>query len=157
MKPRTVLDRSETPAGDKLELAREADGHYVIRVAGVPLMSSAAYGSESMLAVIAKEGLGQRPNCRVLVGGLGMGFTCRSALREFSDDAQITVAELLPQIVEWNRTHLGPLADHPLSDPRTRLFQGDVREALQKGGWDAVLMDVDNGPNAVTTPLNKRL
>ena len=157
MKARTILDQTETPDGARLELAREADGHYVIRVGGVPLMSSAAHGSESSMAPIAREWLGHRRACKVLVGGLGMGFTCRSALNEFPADAEVTVAELLPQIVAYNRGPLGPLAEHPLSDPRTRLFQGDVRKALARGGWDVVLLDVDNGPHAVTTPENKRL
>ncbi|MFT4538138.1 MAG: spermidine synthase [Planctomycetota bacterium] len=157
MKSREVLDTTKTADGSKLELSREADGHFVIRVAGVPLMSSATYGSEVMMAVIAKEMLGNREDCRILIGGLGMGFTCRAALDEFGKDARMTVAELLPQIVTYNRGPLGHLAENPLDDQRMQLFEGDVRTSLIRGNWNAVLLDVDNGPSAVTTLGNKRL
>src|SRR5688572_5031867 len=97
VKPREVLDVTTTPDGEKLELAREA-GHYVLRVAGKVLMSSAAYGSEQAMAQVAHEALGPRPSPRVLVGGLGMGFTLRAALDCFGPGARVTVAELLPAL-----------------------------------------------------------
>jgi len=156
LKPREVLDTTTTPTGESLVLARER-GHCVIRMAGVPLMTSATYGSEQAMASIAAEALGERPRARVLVGGLGMGFTVRAALDSFQRDARITVAELLPPLVGYNRGVLGHLADHPLRSRRVRLFQGDVRIQLQKGGWDAILMDVDNGPDALTSPDNASL
>lgn len=156
MKPREVLDRTTTPDGEPLELAREA-GHLVIRVSGVPLMSSAAYGSEQAMADEAFARLGERKRAKVLVGGLGMGFTLRAALDVFPADAQITVAELLPALITYNRGPLASLADHPLDDRRTRLFEGDVRVPLRKRGWDAVLMDVDNGPDAFTAKANGSL
>jgi len=86
-----------------------------------------------------------------------MGFTVRAAIDSFGRGARITVAELLPPLVGYNRGVLGPLADHPLRSRRVRLFEGDVRLPLQKGGWDAVLMDVDNGPEALTSPDNASL
>jgi len=157
MKPRTILDRTTTPDGAANELAVDADGHHSIRLAGSPLMSSASYGSEQAMATVAHELLGKRANCKVLVGGLGMGFTCRAALDEFGADAEVTVAELLPSVVGHNHGPLGTLADHPLLDERTRLFDGDVRELLTRGAWDAILIDVDDGPDARTTPANKAL
>lgn len=160
MKPREVLDRTTTPDGEPVELAREA-GHYVIRVAGVPLMSSARTGSEQAMARVAAEALAvsstPKRRLRVLVGGLGMGFTLRAALDAFGDQATITVAELLPALVEYNRGVLGDLAGRPLADRRVRLFEGDVRAMLARGGWHAVLMDVDNGPDAFTASSNASL
>ncbi len=156
MKPREVLDRTTTPDGEPLELAIEA-GHHVIRVRGAALMSSATYGSEQAMASVAAEVLGERPKCRVLIGGLGMGFTCRAALDTFGADAEVTVAELLPALIDYNIGSLGPLADHPLQDARTRLLEGDVRIALEVGGWDVILMDVDNGPEAFTRRGNAGL
>jgi spermidine synthase len=155
MKPREVLDRTTTPDGRRLELAREGV-HYVIRVDGVALMSSAAHGSEEAMARVAAEALGARPGARVLVGGLGLGFTLRAALDAFPD-ATVTVAELLPPLVGYNRGALADLARRPLDDPRVRLFEGDVRVPLGAGGWDAVLLDVDNGPEAFTTSANASL
>jgi spermidine synthase len=156
MKAREVLDRTETPDGRPLELARER-GYFVLRVAGVPLMSSGAYGSEQRMAEIARERLPPRAAPRVLVGGLGMGFTLRAVLDTFGPRASVTVAELLPPVVAYNRGVLGHLAGHPLDDPRVELFSGDVRACLERGGWDAVLLDVDNGPDALTVPENGAL
>lgn len=156
MKPREVLDRTTTPDGEPLELVKEG-GHFVIRVAGAALMSSAVHGSEEAMARVAVETIGMRPRPRLLVGGLGMGFTLRAALDALGSDARVTVAELLPAVVTYNRGVLGGLARHPLSDRRVRLFEGDVRVPLAEGGWDAVLMDVDNGPDAFTTSTNKSL
>jgi spermidine synthase len=156
MRMREVLDRSTTPDQAPIELAREA-GHYVIRVAGKVLMSSAAYGSEQRMAATARELLGPRRSPQVLVGGLGMGFTLRAVLDGFGRDARVTVAELLPAVVGYVRTVLAPLAGNPLSDPRVELYEGDVRGALARGGWDAILLDVDNGPDALTTPSNASL
>jgi spermidine synthase len=157
MKPREVLDTSKTPDGEPLELSREAAGHYVIRVGGIPLMSSATSGSERAMARVASESLGKRRRVRVLVGGLGMGFTLRAALDTFGADARVTVAELLPALVTYNRGVLGDLAGHPLDDRRVRLFEGDVRALFAERGWDVVLLDVDNGPDAFTASANASL
>lgn len=156
MKPREILGTSATPDGEPVELVREA-GRYVIRIGGVPLMSSARSGSEEAMAHVAREVLGERPRPRILVGGLGMGFTLRAVLDAFGWDAQIVVAELLGAIVEHNRGVLGDLARRPLDDPRVRLFEGDVRVPLETERFDAILMDVDNGPNAFTTKNNASL
>jgi spermidine synthase len=156
MRAREVLDRTHTPDRQLLELAREA-GHYVIRVSGIPLMSSAAFGSEQAMARIACDLLGPRAHARVLVGGLGMGFTLRAVLDAFARDAHVTVAELLPSLVHYSRNVLGHLADHPLADPRVELHEGDVRVPIARGRWDVILLDVDNGPDALTTAGNASL
>ncbi len=156
MKRREILDETTTPEGAHLELARDGDT-YTIRVARVLLMSSATYGSEEKLAQIAAEAVAARPGAQVLVGGLGMGFTLRAALDRFGPTAQITVAELLPAIVRYNQGPLAHLAAAPLSDPRVRLVEGDVRGAIDLGGWDAIILDVDNGPSPLTAASNASL
>jgi len=156
VEPRRVIDSGVTPSGEPIELVFEA-GHYVVRINGAPLMSSAMYGSEQAMAVVAAERLEHRQSHRVLVGGLGMGFTLRAALDQFGADAEITVAELLPAVVRYHRGELGALTQHALDDPRVTLFEGDVRGPLSRGGWDVVLMDVDNGPEAFTVPSNQDL
>lgn len=156
MRPREVLAQTTTPDGEPLELALEA-GHHVLRVRGKALMSSATSGSEQEMARAAADAVGPGPERRVLIGGLGMGFTCRAALDAFDDDAEIVVAELLPTIVELHRSHLGALAGRPLEQARVSLRTSDVREALAQGGWHAVLMDVDNGPDAFTVRSNASL
>jgi spermidine synthase len=157
LKQRQVIDRTTTPEGPVLELALEADGNYVIRLGRVPLMSSSVFGSEREMAIVARRMLADRPSCKVLIGGLGMGYTCRSALDEFGPDAAITVAELRPQVVAYNRGPLGPLADHPLRDPRMTLFEGNVKKQFTPGTWDAILIDVDNGPDDKSTRSNNPL
>lgn len=139
-----------------VELAREA-GHYVIRVGGALLMTSATHGSEEEMGRIAHDRLAERSAPRILVGGLGMGFTLRAVLDAFGPDLRVTVAELLPAVVRFSRETLGHLASHPLNDPRTELYEGDVRHAIVDGPWDAILLDVDNGPAALTTRGNSAL
>jgi spermidine synthase len=156
MRAREVLDRTQAPGQQPLELAREA-GHYVIRVGGIPLMSSATFGSEQAMARIAREQLGDLAAPRILVGGLGMGFTLRAVLDAFAPDLRVTVSELLPALVRYSRELLGHLADHPLRDSRVHLHQGDVRVAIDQGHWHAILLDVDNGPAALTTRSNRSL
>ena len=116
------------------------------------------YGSEVALATLGCRDVPRRAP-RVLVGGLGMGFTLRAALDVVSPDAVVVVSELMPAVVEWNRGPLGPLAAHPLDDPRVRLEIGDVRDALRsnRAAFDAVLLDVDNGPDAFSAATNASL
>jgi len=156
MKPSRVIDTDVTPNGEPIELVFER-GHYVVRIEGEALMSSAMHGSEEAMAKLAARRLRDRSPSRVLVGGLGMGFTLRAALESFEPRVQITVAELIPAVVRFNHGELGDLADHPLQDRRVTLFQGDVSTAMSHGNWDAVLMDVDNGPDAFTVWSNEDL
>jgi spermidine synthase len=135
------------------------DGNYVIRVDGIELMSTRVHGSEEQLAELALQRLGPRPGARVLVGGLGMGFTLARALELVDNDAIVTVAELVPEVVTWNRELFAEHARHPLRDPRTRLVVGDVGRVLAagSGAFDAVLLDVDNGPEGLSRPANSSL
>jgi spermidine synthase len=132
---------------------------YVIFAGGKPLMSSRMHGSEEALAAFGCAAARARDEPCVLVGGLGMGFTLRATLDVLPKDATVVVAELVPAVVEWNRGPLGPLATHPLKDTRVRIELGDVAATLRASTrrFDAVLLDVDNGPAAFTATHNTRL
>ena len=158
MKPWELLGEAETPEGTKLVLTRR-DAEYTLLADGKDLMSSRMKGSEQALAMLGCERAKKLESPCVLVGGLGMGFTLRAALDVLPKDATVVVAELLAAVVEWNRGVLGPLANHPLSDRRVRVEVGDVAVTLRKraGRFDAVLLDVDNGPRAFTQERNAEL
>lgn len=115
------------------------------------LMNSRVIGSEKAMADLACARMGQPATPRLLVGGLGMGFTHAAALAAAGADAEVVVAELVPEVVDWNRNLIGEPAGHPLDDPRSTVFIGDVAELLraQPGGFNAILLDVDNGPQAL--------
>ena len=157
MKPWQLLGEARTPDGVALTLTRH-DREYVIMADGRSLMSSRMHGSEEALARFALQGL-RLPGACVLVGGLGMGFTLRATLDLLPGDASVVVAEFVPAIVEWNRGPLGPLAGHPLKDPRVRLEVEDVGNILHASaaGFEAILLDTDNGPDAFTAATNARL
>jgi spermidine synthase len=157
MLPREILAEARTPAGEPITLAREGIA-LVVRVRNEVLMSSRVHGSEEVLAEVGCEGLRARRHARVLVGGLGLGFTLRAALEQVGADAEVVVRELIPALVDWNRGPLADLARRPLEDPRARVEVGDVMGALgPPARWDAILLDVDNGPEALTVPSNRRL
>ena len=157
MIPWEFLGETEVPGGTTLRLTKRQD-EFSIRTDGYELMNSRAHGSEEVLATRAMSRLSTRNTGRILIGGLGMGFTLRAALDAAGEGASITVAELVPAVAEWNREHFGYLTDHPLKDPRTTLFVGDVSNAIKKEGpWDAILLDVDNGPRGLTRNANSRL
>jgi spermidine synthase len=122
-------------------------------------MSSRAHGSEEALARIACKGIERHAAPHVLVGGLGMGYTLRAALDALPPDAPVVVAEVFRAVVEWNRGPLGPLARHPLRDPRVTVEERDVYGLVveSEGVFDGVLLDVDNGPGFLTLPSNRRL
>ena len=155
MLPRELLGESVTPDGAPITLTREGVA-LVVRIGNVPLMSSRVHGSEEALAEVGCAGLRARASARVLVGGLGMGFTLRAVLDALDSDAEVVVAELLPTIVAWNRGPLAALAQSPLDDPRTLLVDGDVVAVIRKSAraFDAILIDVDNGPEAFTVASN---
>lgn len=157
MKPATLLAREITPDGTELIL-HERDGVYTLRVDGRELMTSRAHGSEATLARLACEAIAGRERPRVLVGGLGFGYTLRSALDSLSEGAAVTVCEVFGSLLAWNRTFLGELAGHPLADPRVRAVQADVSLFLAAGAsFDAIILDVDNGPEAFTLRSNAQL
>ncbi|MGC6427249.1 MAG: spermine synthase [Akkermansiaceae bacterium] len=157
MKPTTNLATAQTPDGKTL-LLQEHDGHHFLKVDGVPLMSTTQCLSEQTMAELACEKLGKAP--RVLIGGLGFGFTLRRVLELVPEDAVVEVAELLPIIVEWNREHLETVNGALLDDPRTVVDERDVFEIIRKGGpcrYDAILLDVDNSPDPLVQKGNARL
>jgi len=158
VKPVELLGQALSRDGTVLKLIRRSD-EYVILANGKSLMSSRMHGSEEALATFAcrKAQTLQRP--KVLVGGLGMGFTLRAALDLLPRDAEVVVAEIVPAVVEWNRGPLGPLAGEPLNDSRVRVEIDDVAITLgsHSGQFDAVLLDVDNGPTAFAASNNSGL
>jgi len=157
VRPLELLAETRTPDGTLLSLTRR-DRAFIILAAGKPLMSSRMHGSEQALATFGCSNL-PAVEPRVLVGGLGMGFTLRATLDVLPDDATAVVAELIPAVVAWNRGPLGPLAGHPLNDTRVRVADGDVGETMRinAGAFDAILLDVDNGPDAFTATGNASL
>lgn len=149
MIPTIVLDRAPTPGGEMV-LSRRGDD-FAIRVGGIELMSSRVHGSEDQLGALTCERIRRAARPAVLVGGLGLGYTLRALLDGLPAEAHVEVVELVPAIVRWNREHVGHLAGRPLDDPRVVLREGDVAEVLRRRErpWDAVVLDVDNGPDAL--------
>jgi spermidine synthase len=158
VKPWIVLGRTRAPDGTELTLTRHTS-EYLILANGQSLMSSRTHGSEEALATLGCRRARTLTRPRVLVGGLGMGFTLRAALDCLPPAAQILVAELVPAVVEWNLGPLGALAQRPLDDLRVRIEEGDVAAIMRSspGRFDAVLLDVDNGPVALTAASNAGL
>ena len=135
----------------ELKLHAQAD-RFAISIPGRgELMNSRVHGSEIALAEMTCARVAGRAGLRVLVGGLGMGFTLAATLDAIGPDDRVVVAELVPEVVDWNREIIGAPAGHPLDDPRAEVFIGDVAQLLrdQPGGFDAIMMDVDNGPEAL--------
>lgn len=153
-----LLGQTIAPDGSFMKLVRRGN-EYIILAGGKPLMSSRMHGSEEALATFACHNLHAREEPCVLIGGLGMGFTLRAALDLLPRDATVVVAELIPSVVDWNRGLLGALAGDPLKDKRVRVAIGDVATVLGSGRdqFDAVLLDVDNGPTAFTAASNAGL
>jgi spermidine synthase len=158
MKQWTVLDSAETPDGRKLVLA-EHDGTYSISVGGSELMSTRKHNSEEKLAQIACMGLRNKRRARVLIGGLGLGFTLRAALAAVGPDATVVQSEILPSVVAWNRNPAYGLAFRELEDKRVEIALEDVAVVIRQspGGFDAIMLDVDNGPAALTADGNQGL
>ena len=159
MRPWELLRTSTTPGeGQELRLYRRGD-EFSIKAGNTPLMNSRVHGSEDALAEQACLRLGNRPRPRLLVGGLGMGFTLAAALQQLGPDARIVVAELIPAVVTWNRELLSALAGHPLKDPRVTVYEGDVGQLIRSAqeAYDIILLDVDNGPEGLTRRENDNL
>ena len=158
MKPWELLGKATLPDGTDMRLQRR-DTEYAIFAAGKLLMSSRMHGSEEALASLACARARQRDDAHVLVGGLGMGFTLRATLDVLPASARVDIVELQPDVVVWNRGPLGPLANHPLKDQRVQVQERDVMAAIARSHrrFDAVILDVDNGPDAFTTASNAEL
>ena len=157
-----TLDRALTSDGSELTLCWFEDHHserFALRVDGQELMHSNSHASEEKLAVHGCAGLAGRTKARVLVGGLGMGYTARAALDRVAADAEVVVVEAVGQVIVWNRDPglLGQLARIPLGDPRLTVVEGDVGDAIERAAaatteaarFDSILLDVDNGPTAL--------
>ncbi len=158
MIPWEKLAKGKAPDGEVLELRRR--GHeYLIYAGGYDLMSSEDDTSSIALSEHGCAHIAGKKRARVLVGGLGMGYTLRAALDRVSDSSTVEIAELVSSVVDWNREWLGDLAGNPLDDPRTRLVRGDVRKPIRaaKNSYDAILLDVDNGPDALAHKQNDGL
>jgi spermidine synthase len=158
MKAWELLGATSGPDGTEIRLTRR-DGEYVMLANGRPLMSSRLHGSEEALATLGCREARRLPRPRVLVGGLGMGFTLRAVLDVLPSAASVIVAELLPAVIQWNREPLAALAGYPIQDPRVRIEVADVGFTLRanRGRFDAILLDVDNGPAAFTAGANAGL
>jgi len=157
MKPTETLARERTPEGDELVLSRR-DGVYRLSIAGEELMTSRAHGSEEAMACLACAALAEEKTPRVLVGGLGFGYTLRAALDRLPRGAEVVVCEVFASLLEWNRGVLADLAGHPLEDRRVRSVRADVQTLLDgRERFDAILLDIDNGPRAFTLRSNSRL
>ena len=159
MIPLVQLDTAAVPGGGELRLMRRGD-EFSIWTGATLLMSSRMSGSETALAQIACDRLRERKNCRLLIGGYGMGFTLRAALAGLGAEARITVAELVPKVLEWARGPMAALTAGCLSDPRVSILEADVGAAIAgaRAGFDAIPLDVDNGPGALSNrPANDRL
>jgi len=158
MKPTLQIAKALTPDGEELVLYKH-DADFSITVNRQELMTSRAHESELELARLGCARIQSRANPTVLIGGLGMGYTLRQALDVLQPRASVVVSELIPEVVAWNREHLGVLNNHPLRDPRVVLRLGDVMRLIQQSEhvFDAILLDVDNGPAALTSESNERL
>ena len=159
MIPRVRLDSTTVPGQEGELQLYQHDKDFYFHVRGCELMSSRTHGSEEVLAEVALAKLESTKAVRVLVGGLGMGFTLAKALEIVGAESEVVVCELVPKIVEWNRTWFGALNGHPIDDARTALVEGDVVPHIRKsrGGYHCILLDVDNGPEALTRDSNATL
>jgi len=146
------------PGGEELRLYCRGD-EFSIKAGHVELMNSRVHGSEDALAELGCQRMGDRTRPRVLIGGLGMGYTLAAALQQLETEAEVVVAELVPAVVEWNRQQLAALAGRPLDDPRVVVHEGDVGQLIraEKSAYDAILLDVDNGPEGLTRRENDAL
>lgn len=158
MKKSTLIDKAATPDGGVIALY-EHDGSYTIRINGHELMSTRRHDSEEALATRACQPFRQQKNVRVLIGGLGFGFTLRAALHLLGADAYVAVAEIVPAVVAWNRNPAYPFAGRELADPRVQICEQDVAEVIQAdpAGFDVILLDVDNGPCGLSAASNQLL
>lgn len=159
MKPNLKLAETATPDGARLTL-HEHDGTYCIRVNTEELMHSAIHTSELLLGELAAEPLLAHAHPSVLIGGLGLGFTLKAVLEKLGPESTVHVAELIPAVVAWNREFLSGLNGALLNDPRVEIFVADVWDVIAQAGrarYDAVLLDIDNGPRAMVQKQNFRL
>ena len=154
----TLLGEAPIPDSEQsLSLYQGKDDFFIkITSGGGELMSTRKHGSEDALGALPCQRLSNRESTRVLIGGLGMGFTLAAVLKEVGPGAEVTVAELIPEVVDWNRGPLGERSGFPLNDPRTKVHVGDVAKLMRRkrGYFDVIALDVDNGPEGLTQSAN---
>jgi spermidine synthase len=159
MIPWEILDSTKVPGGSAEICLYSRGKEFSIRINGCELMNSRVHGSEDALAQIACTHICTVPSPQILIGGLGMGFTVAAALQRLGAEGRVLVAELVPKVVEWNRKLLGALNGHPLQDPRVTVQETDVALILKSchQAFNAILLDVDNGPEGLTSTGNNWL
>lgn len=159
MLPWSLIAKARVPGGNGELVLQQRGDEYSIRVDGYELMNTRVHGSEDALAEIACARLKDVARAHVLIGGLGMGFTLAAVLKAIGPKGQATVAELVPEVVEWNRGPMGVASGSPLSDPRTVVKTMDVANVIRdsRNAFDAILLDVDNGPTSLVAKGNDRL
>ena len=158
MIPWTLIDTATVPGGGELRLKRRGS-EFSIMLGTNELMNSRLSGSEEALARLSWEKIRDRPKPKMLIGGLGMGFTLRAALAELPQEASIVVAELVPAVIRWAKGEMAEVFQGCLDDPRVAIVEADVGELIRakKTAYDAILLDVDNGPEALTREENDRI
>jgi spermidine synthase len=159
MLPWIQLDSATIPGDEGALRLKQRGGEFSIMLGANELMNSRLSGSEEALATLSFEKIKNHPRPRMLIGGLGMGFTLRAALAVLPKDASVVVAELVPAVVTWARGPMAEVFKGCLDDPRVSIHEGDVGEAIGSGraAFDAILLDVDNGPDGLTRGSNDRL
>ncbi len=156
MIPWRELGRATVPGQTAPLVLAQRDAEFVIRIGPDILMSSRSRGTEEILAELACARIADRAAARILIGGLGMGFTLAAALRHLQPGVRVAVAELVPAVVGWNRGPLAHLAGRPLDDARASVHEADVADVIrgQHDAFDAILLDVDNGPSGLSRVFN---
>ncbi|MEO9336581.1 hypothetical protein ABFT80_03975 [Mesorhizobium sp. SB112] len=159
MLPWVQLDSAKTPDGDQELRLKRRGTEFSIMLGTNELMNSRLSGSEEALAKLSCERISGHSAPHILIGGLGMGFTLRAALAEIGQDAKITVAELVPAVVSWARGPMAEVFGNCLEDPRVTIREDDVGLLIRSGAaaFDAILLDVDNGPEGLTREGNDAL
>jgi spermidine synthase len=158
MLPWLHLDKAAIPGGGELRL-KQRGSEFSIMLGANELMNSRLSGSEEALAALVTERLSGRKHPRILIGGLGMGYTMRAALSAFGPDANIIVSELVPAVITWAKGPMAEVFKNSLNDPRVTIVAEDVADRIKtdRSGFDAILLDVDNGPDGLTQTSNDRL
>ena len=153
MKPWNTVGKAVSPDGTRLELV-EHDGDYVIKADDLPLMSTRMHFSEMELARLVCTKL--KSKAKVMIGGLGLGYTLRSALDLIPKDGVVVQVELVPEVIEWNKGPLGTFNNHPLKDTRTEIVQDDISKVIRQSqnNYDSIILDVDNGPSPLINERN---
>ena len=156
MIPRELIATAMVPGGnEQLRLFRRGADHMIV-LGRNELMNSRMSGSEEALADMTIDRLGNR-DAHILIGGYGMGFTLRAACATLSAKGKITIVELVPEVVAWSKQYMGAMTGDTLADPRVELIIADVADVIREGTYDAILLDVDNGPDGLTRDANNRL